>query len=149
MYHLRLHGSIEEKNYLRTWQTDLRKKKKRQAKLLQMLFRRPSFLSPNMKINDERRTKIITSQTLAFRFGFSLCHDGCGFCLTQSSGKKLRLVTTMNVGDCWAASAHLAYRCSMAQGGWGSHPWGEPLLPAPSHKLFEALHFQSSGWGHF
>lgn len=71
MYHLRLHGSIEEKNnYLRTWQTDL-KKKKRQAKLLQMVFRRPSFLSPNTKINDERRTKIITSQTLAFRFGFS------------------------------------------------------------------------------
>lgn len=36
-----------------------------------MVFRRPSFLSPNTKINDERRTKIITSQTLAFRFGFS------------------------------------------------------------------------------
>lgn len=56
-------------DYLRTWQTDLGKKK--QAKLLQMLFRRPPFLSPNMKINDERKTKIITSQTLAFRFVFS------------------------------------------------------------------------------
>lgn len=57
-------------DYLRTWQTDLGKKKK-QAKLLQMLFSRPPFLSPNMKINDERKTKIITSQTLAFRFVFS------------------------------------------------------------------------------